>query len=376
MTHSKMLPTQQLIDSLSMIIAPNKINILNKEGYITASTDSYKIGLFDKIVFDVIKTKRDTELVDDNEAIIGKISPILIDGKPIGAIEVFGEKNSLSSISSFLTLVTNQFIEQTQQIAEFQRRKELAEDITDIIYCEQGNLDKELSHLIGRMGIKINFPATVISIAAEEESEFSFIHQQLINSKLVIKANDIVLKKNTEYIIIKSQLEDPDSYLDKILNSEEDFNLRIKNVSAGTPADNFKEIFHSFKITQIYKKSIWNYKKYNALNPDQLVLIEFDKNNNNEDLIKPYVEQLIKKLDKMPSVWLYPTIDAYFLTDGRIQGMADKLNIHKNSCIYRVYKILNALELENARTFTVAYFLGRILQYKQPDLHKNKLKDK
>jgi len=269
-----------------------------------------------------------------------------------------------------LTLVTNQFIQQTQQIAEFQRRKELVEDITDIIYGEQSELDTELSHLMDRMNIKINFPATVISIATEEESEFSSVYQQLLTSKLMIKANDIVLKRDTEYIIIKSQLEDPDYYLNQILENEEEFNLKIKNVTAGSPANNFKEIFHSFRITQIYKKSIWNYKKYNALDPDQLILIEFDKNNNNEDLIKPYVDQLIKKLDKMSSVWLYPTIDAYFLTDGRIQGMADKLNIHKNSCIYRVYKILNALELENARTFTVAYFLGRILQYKQPDLHK------
>jgi sugar diacid utilization regulator len=365
-----MLPTQQLIDSLSMIINPNKINILNKDGYVTASTDSYKIGLFRKIGLEVMKTKRDKELIDDNDAIIGKISPIFIEGKSIGAIEVFGNKNSLNSISSFLTLVTNQFIQQTQQIAEFQRRKELVEDITDIIYGEQSELDTELSHLMDRMDIKINFPATVISIATEEESEFSFIYQQLISSNLVTKANDIVLKRDTEYIIIKSQLDDPDYYLDQILENEEEFNLKIKNVAAGSPANNFKEIFSSFKITQIYKKSIWNYKKYNALDPDQLILIEFDKNNNNEDLIKPYVDQLIKNLDKMSSVWLYPTIDAYFLTDGRIQGMADKLNIHKNSCIYRVYKILNALKLENARTFTVAYFLGRILQYKQPDLHK------
>ncbi|MGH4036749.1 MAG: sugar diacid recognition domain-containing protein [Sphaerochaeta sp.] len=370
MNHSIMLPTQQLIDSLSMIITPNKINILNKDGYVTASTDSYKIGLFRKIGLEVMKTKRDKELIDANDAIIGKISPIFIDGKSIGAIEVFGNRKSLNSISSFLTLVTNQFIQQTQQIAEFQRRKELVEDITDIIYGEQSELDTELSHLMDRMDIKINFPATVISIATEEESEFPFIYQQLISSNLMTKANDIVLKRDTEYIIIKSQLEDPDYYLDQILENEEKFNLKIKNVSAGSPANNFKEIFSSFKITQIYKKSIWNYKKYNALDPDQLILIEFDKNNNNEDLIKPYVDQLIKKLDKMSSVWLYPTIDAYFLTDGRIQGMADKLNIHKNSCIYRVYKILNALELENARTFTVAYFLGRILQYKQPDLHK------
>ena len=67
------------------------------------------------------------------------------------------------------------------------------------------------------------------------------------------------------------------------------------------------------------------------------------------------------KIDKADSFWIYPTLKAYVIFNGKIQSIANSLNIHKNTCIYRVNKLLELINLENCNSFTISYFFRAII---------------
>jgi sugar diacid utilization regulator len=362
-----LLPSQKIIDALSPIVAPSTLNIFNTEGIILASSDKERIGSFHSGALKASTTKKEVkiyphEVENYQGAKMGVNTPIIRAGEVIGVVGIYGHPDEVKTISTLLAIISDHFIEQSKAIESSQRRIAIKEDIINIISSGDTPRVKQILDQINKLNINLKTPISLVLIACKDDTDFFDVNSNFTKSKLIKSSTDLLLKLNNDYLILKSNVDDLDGFLDNILAAESHLGLDILNISAGTNFNKIENIFSSFNIAQSFKYSVWNHRKYNAMNPDELLLILFDKNLNNINLCELYVSQLKEKLDDMSSIWVYPTIEAYLFEDGRIQGMSEKLNIHKNSCIYRINKIINTLNLENCNTFTIAYFLGMIIQ--------------
>jgi sugar diacid utilization regulator len=362
-----LLPSQKIIDALSPIVAPSTLNIIGVDGYIIASSDKDRIGSFHSGALKAALTKEEVRIypneVDNYQgAKMGINTPIIRSGSVIGVVGIYGHPDEVKTISSLLAIISDHFIEQSKAIESSQRQIAIKEDLVNIITTRDKERVCEIIPSMEKLNIKIQAPISLILIAGKTDTNVFDINSNFTKLKLIKNSTDLLLKINNDYLILKSGVDNLDKYLDDILINESRLGLDILNVSAGMNFSKIDEIFYSYNIANSFKNSFWKQRKYNAMNSDELLLLIFNQDNCNPKLCSLYISKLKQKLDDMATCWVYPTIEAYLLEDGRIQGMSEILNIHKNSCIYRINKIIKTMELENCKTFTVAYFLGMILQ--------------
>lgn len=362
-----LLPSQKIIDALSPIVAPNTLNIFNTEGIILASSDKDRIGSFHSGALKAAQTRLEVRIYPEEVsnyegAKMGVNTPIIRAGEVIGIVGIYGHPDKVETISSLLAIISDHFIEQSKAIESCQRKIAIKESLINIIESNDDLRLNEIPPLVKKLNINLKGTMSLILIACKKDTNFFGININFTKLKLIKSSTDLLLKINNDYLIIKSNVDNLDDFLSDILKFESQLGLNILNVSSGTNFNKIENIFSSYNIAQSFKNCIWKQKIYNAMNPDQLLLILFNQNQSNSDLGSFYISQLKEKLDELSSNWIYPTIETYLFEDGRIQGMSEKLNIHKNSCIYRINKIIKTLKLNNCNTFTVAYFLGRILQ--------------
>lgn len=365
--NSLLLPSQKIIDALSPIVAPSTLNIIGTDGIIIASSDKERIGSFHAGAFKAAQTKEEVRIYPEEVpnykgSKMGINTPIIKANQVIGVVGIYGHPDEIKTISSLLAIISEHFVEQSKAIESSQRQITIREELVSIIDSDNRDRVDEICPLIKKLNVNIKTPISLVLIANKNTSDIFDTTTRLTKSKLLKPSSDLLLNIDNDYLILKSQVKDLDNYLDAILDREKDLGLEIINVSAGINFNSIDEIYSSYKIAHNFKNCIYRQRKYNSMNQDQLMMLFFNTNSIEPQLSTTYISHLIQKLNDMHSSWVYPTIEAYLEEDGRIQGMSEKLIIHKNSCIYRLNKILKILDLENCKTFTIAYFLGMILQ--------------
>jgi carbohydrate diacid regulator len=363
------VPSAEIINDVAKIIAPHTINVISETGTIFTSSDPKNIGKFHAGGFEAANQQKTIEIRKDEEVKYAGCkasisTPIIKNGKFLGVIEIDGEPDEIRGFSSLISLTTNLFLDRSSKEKRNLKRKEIRDALTELIVGNDIATRNEFVDLSKLLNIEYLAPISVILVNAKKDNmDYETVFKKFVDEKIVVPENDLLLKMNDGYLLIKSKANNNDEFLQSILDKEEALNLDIIKIAAGFNLDKDYVLYQSYLVTQAFKNCAFDRKIYNAMNPDDLVLVNYS--NNGFDLSRKYCNNLIDMIDSQTSNWIYPTMEAYLHEDGRIQGIADYLSIHKNTCIYRVNKILKLCNFENCRTFTIAHFFGIILQIKR-----------
>lgn len=364
------MPSMAIMKAVEEIVKPHNLLITNPEGIILSSTDPKRIGKFHAGSFDAAREKETKEITQEDahryEGSIPGISiPVMRNNKVLGVIGISGNPSEIRQISSLIALTTNLFLERSTEEKRNERKKEIRENLTEAILGNSQITKSEFCDLSKLLGIELVAPITPFLINTRNENiSYDTLLKNFVSAKIINPSTDLLLKINDGYFLIKSQVNsDVQSFMQSIIDKENEIGVKIVKIASGYDLIDDNLLYQSYLVTQAFKSCIYQKKIYCANNPDDLVLVDYS--NKGYELAKSFVLNLIKILDNQTSSWIYDTMEAFLHEDGRIQGIADYLGIHKNTCIYRVNKILKICGFENSRTFTVAHFFGIILQLKR-----------
>jgi carbohydrate diacid regulator len=364
------MPSAAIMHAVADIVKPHNLLIANPEGIIVASSDEERIGTYHAGAFDAARERTIVEITEEDAhryegSIPGINSPIIKNNKVLGVIGISGNPQDVRQISTLIVLTTNLFLERSTEDKRNERRKEIREALTELILGNSQISNSEFWDLSKLLGVEYISPVTPILINTPKDNlNFHTVLENFKESGILDPSKDLILKINDGYFFLKSHIKgDVPTFMQSIIDSEDKLGIKIIKVASGYQLNEENLLYQSYLVTQAFKNCIYQKKIYCAADPDDLVLVDYS--NSGYSLARIFVLDIIEIIDAQTSSWIYDTMEAYLHEDGRIQGIADYLGIHKNTCIYRVNKILKISGFQNCRTFTIAHFFGVILQIKR-----------
>ncbi|WP_445506415.1 sugar diacid recognition domain-containing protein [Niallia sp. 03190] len=358
------------------------VSISDDKGYLIGTNDPSRVGIFDKLFFEVVKQKKmiQWEAIHVKNLLNifpGSSAPIIVNNKAIGAIGIIGKadetekyiqlvKNHIEMLcyqhlkSEIADLETKALDTLMQYIFHFDSKNDNIERITDYGKMIGYNLEIERACII----IDIAALSTNILNTTTNKISLHQLHQELLESikfHFVEHNEDLIGQANLEQFSIflatgskgmdKSFINRIDYKINKVNQFlEKKYGLSavvaIGNTAKGTQGmkesyDNAIRTLQAGKKTEIHPKIYY----YNSWNITLEILTT--------ELPPTLLTQLNKNVDPFINHYNFETLASTFMvyckSNMNLSETARNLFIHRNSLIYRLEKIkeLTSLNISN-----------------------------
>lgn len=364
---------QKISDDTSRIIG-YPVSISDENGYLIGVNELERLGLYDKLFAEVLKTRELTYW--DEDAVIGLdniypgvAAPIIVNNKVLGAVGILGKTGYNPETTSYIKLVKNHIEMMCHETIRKEMKSIEASSVDTLIhYILHSYNNKKSNAQIIRYGnmlgfnLEINRVCIIIKVNEVFNKSFNEINKlspEQANIVLIEHLNnlfkdddqDLVGRINFEqYIIFKSlsanaldkrfykSLETKIDQLNKYLKSK--YNLTV-SAFVGDVQFNVHELkqsyFNALKVLNVVNNSEKNayLYDYNSLSTRLDVLLNDLPSNLFTDLDK-YINTFIQHENYF---MLSETFIAYCDNKFNLSNTSRSLFIHRNTLIYRLKKV-------------------------------------
>lgn len=353
------LIAQTIVDKTSPLVKARTINIMDTDGIIIASNDNTRIGQLHSGAKKAAALAQNIEIYPSEVpqyigAKEGINIPIYKSGQIIGVVGLFGNPDEVGESAALLSTTVTLLLEQYDKIAIEDLNKSIRNNLSSLLIQGNNSHSSLIIENLKKLRIPLNFPITPIVFQPEEyKSPIKYrVLQEKLNRSGFFKSNRDLLLKMVDglYLILYQGSLSFD-------NIEDIFN----KVSIGNPTYNINDLpYNSLLSLRLFEcnnvKNIY-YNNYDCY----MNLFISDFGNIFRDKI---IENMVNKLDNFGK-WGRITIKEYLNSDGKINETARALNIHKNTCRYRIEKILSEYGFEECKLLTILFFFRMIINHEE-----------
>lgn len=332
---------KEIVSQISKLLG-TKMNIMNSEGIIIASTDQSRINTFHKAAYDIIKNNlNDYEISLDNKVEgtqPGQNLPIHIDGEILGVVGITGNSEETRKYISIVQKMTEILIQGKIRESKLQKKQNRINNyLFDWIYNEDSSLRVDLISKGLELGIDITLQRRIIVLRIDDNS--SQVEKRIFNYLRLNDPSNLVFA-SSDYIIAAIK-DETDDNLRKLLNS-----LKDKIVSKGSKI-NIGCSGHWEKHNLVRKQYLQALKAYEISknkNESSVVLyndlgIELILNNLNYDIKTEITQKVFFKLDSKTINEYIIILKAFYNANGSLKIAANSLDIHVNTIQYHLNKL-------------------------------------
>ena len=350
------------------------INIMNEYAEIIASGDKNRIGKIHSGALDVIKNAKTIEYFDsvdsDKESAKPGINmPLIFNNEVIGVVGVTGNPNEIKLIANIVKMITEILIENEIDLdKKISKQRALNNYVYKII-------SKEVIHHMSSINIwaennnyNFNIERCVCIIKIEKTNNYKKIIDYITNKIQTItyynKQDIIAYIGNGLFIVIKSFNDTKNKTYNKIL--ELFFNSLKKEINinfafmCGCIVNKLEDIHNSYEQANFLCEYINNYNGLYFIDDYILEYIILNEGYINSNIILKNKLALIKKNSSFKETII--TMSKY---DMNINKTCEKLNMHRNTILYRMKKIKDILNLDPINKHTdriIFYIMATILK--------------
>ncbi len=374
--------TRETADEFIKVIIPIAknciINIMNMDGIIISSSDINRIGTFHTGAKKAIEEKRIIKIYKNELEFFpgskeGINIPIINENEVLGVVGIYGDPNVMEDAANLLSacvgLYLKLLISEEKLRIDKNTRSSLLGEILKGENLSENNILKQLDSI----EFKLSFPIRIIILKLKniKNNKMSFfkkydkVEKILLDSRLLdyqkdlfgVYLNDIVILKRDKYI------DDVKEYLIEIKNKlKESLNYDCK-IFIGERCFNLEDI--PFFYSEIKKMSLMNYDICSMDEYKYKFVYLFNRIPEKEikRIIEPIYKKIIDYFQERNIYEIMHTLQIYIESDFDIKEASKKLEIHKNTLIYRINKIFTLTELDKEINFLRNFFLQAILYY-------------
>jgi carbohydrate diacid regulator len=366
---------QEMVEAIAPIVSGRTVNVMDTNAIIIASSELSRIGTFHQGAAEAIKKKKPVWIYKKDVAKYpgakeGINLPIILDGRLVGVVGIYGEPDSVKDVANLLCVYVKQYFTAVALASAEHTRNSLRTDLLRMLM--HGSSENEVVQMCKVLGVSVKMPMKAIAVSLKDDEADVINKGELLERipDILLKAGcidpdrDIYGVADEFFICFKSTVKVADfvAFLQKVHSNVCSILENKISVASGEECVNLSELRYSaYEAKLLAAKNIGCSCMDSNRTKMELVFYTLHEIGNirfPEKLYDVFIKRFNKNSERMLS-----TIESYHNCSGNALAAAKQLGIHKNTLLYRMKVIFNALDLEKDDSFTKDFFLDLLLTY-------------
>ena len=369
---------QDFVEATSLLVGQRTINIMDQKGIIIASTEKHRIGDFHQGASEVLATGKPVRIKKEDLPRYpgtkeGYNMPIFLNDEIIGVVGIFGCEEEVQSIANLLRVYVTQSFSQLQMTQKQNLEAELRNQLLRLLLFGGKSQKEMITKLCGMLDLRLKFPVRIILLyerAAERNMKHLLDYHQFIQNliwkNVLDRRCDVFGIQNADYVILlggSGELLETRKRLDKLLQEIE--REAVWDAAVSSPCRNMEEVSEGMKEVSVLRNRrggmIQNLEEHTCRM--QYLMGRFTVQDGARTVVR-MLRRLEDQHGKKQAEQLLQTAQVYYEYGGSVAKAAEKLNLHKNTLLYRMKQLYQTLELEKDTVFVREFFIRMLLEYR------------
>lgn len=369
---------QDFVEATSLLVGQRTINIMDQKGIIIASTEKHRIGDFHQGASEVLATGKPVRIKKEDLPRYpgtkeGYNMPIFLNDEIIGVVGIFGCEEEVQSIANLLRVYVTQSFSQLQMTQKQNLEAELRNQLLRLLLFGGKSQKEMITKLCGMLDLQLKFPVRIILLyerAAERNMKHLLDYHQFIQNliwkNMLDRRRDVFGIQNADYVILlggSGELLETRKRLDKLLQEIE--REAVWNAAVSSPCRNMEEVSEGMKEVSVLRNRrggmIQNLEEHTCRM--QYLMGRFTVQDGARTVVG-MLRRLEDQHGEKQAEQLLQTAQVYYEYGGSVAKAAEKLNLHKNTLLYRMKQLYQTLELEQDTVFVREFFIRMLLEYR------------
>lgn len=369
---------QDFVEATSLLVGQRTINIMDQKGIIIASTEKHRIGDFHQGASEVLATGKPVRIKKEDLPRYpgtkeGYNMPIFLNDEIIGVVGIFGCEEEVQSIANLLRVYVTQSFSQLQMTQKQNLEAELRNQLLRLLLFGGKSQKEMITKLCGMLDQQLEFPVRIILLyerAAERNMKHLLDYHQFIQNliwkNMLDRRRDVFGIQNADYVILlggSGELLETRKRLDKLLQEIE--REAVWNAAVSSPCRNMEEVSEGMKEVSVLRNRrggmIQNLEEHTCRM--QYLMGRFTVQDGARTVVG-MLRRLEDQHGEKQAEQLLQTAQVYYEYGGSVAKAAEKLNLHKNTLLYRMKQLYQTLELEQDTVFVREFFIRMLLEYR------------
>ena len=369
---------QDFVEATSLLVGQRTINIMDQKGIIIASTEKHRIGDFHQGASEVLATGKPVRIKKEDLPRYpgtkeGYNMPIFLNDEIIGVVGIFGCEEEVQSIANLLRVYVTQSFSQLQMTQKQNLEAELRNQLLRLLLFGGKSQKEMITKLCGMLDLQLEFPVWIILLyerAAERNMKHLLDYHQFIQNliwkNVLDRRRDVFGIQNADYVILLGGSGEPletRKRLDKLLQEIE--REAVWNAAVSSPCRNMEEVSEGMKEVSVLRNRrggmIQNLEEHTCRM--QYLMGRFTVQDGARTVVR-MLRRLEDQHGEKQAEQLLQTAQVYYEYGGSVAKAAEKLNLHKNTLLYRMKQLYQTLELEQDTVFVREFFIRMLLEYR------------
>ena len=369
---------QDFVEATSLLVGQRTINIMDQKGIIIASTEKHRIGDFHQGASEVLATGKPVRIKKEDLPRYpgtkeGYNMPIFLNDEIIGVVGIFGCEEEVQSIANLLRVYVTQSFSQLQMTQKQNLEAELRNQLLRLLLFGGKSQKEMITKLCGMLDLQLEFPVWIILLyerAAERNMKHLLDYHQFIQNliwkNVLDRRRDVFGIQNADYVILlggSGELLETRKRLDKLLQEIE--REAVWNAAVSSPCRNMEEVSEGMKEVSVLRNRrggmIQNLEEHTCRM--QYLMGRFTVHDGARTVVR-MLRRLEDQHGEKQAEQLLQTAQVYYEYGGSVAKAAEKLNLHKNTLLYRMKQLYQTLELEQDTVFVREFFIRMLLEYR------------
>lgn len=369
---------QDFVEATSLLVGQRTINIMDQKGIIIASTEKHRIGDFHQGASEVLATGKPVRIKKEDLPRYpgtkeGYNMPIFLNDEIIGVVGIFGCEEEVQSIANLLRVYVTQSFSQLQMTQKQNLEAELRNQLLRLLLFGGKSQKEMITKLCGMLDLQLKFPVRIILLyerAAERNMKHLLDYHQFIQNliwkNVLDRRCDVFGIQNADYVILlggSGELLETRKRLDKLLQEIE--REAVWDAAVSSLCRNVEEVSEGMKEVSVLRNRrggmIQNLEEHTCRM--QYLMGRFTVQDGARTVVR-MLRRLEDQHGEKQAEQLLQTAQVYYEYGGSVAKAAEKLNLHKNTLLYRMKQLYQTLELEQDTVFVREFFIRMLLEYR------------
>ena len=369
---------QDFVEATSLLVGQRTINIMDQKGIIIASTEKHRIGDFHQGASKVLATGKPVRIKKEDLPRYpgtkeGYNMPIFLNDEIIGVVGIFGCEEEVQSIANLLRVYVTQSFSQLQMTQKQNLEAELRNQLLRLLLFGGKSQKEMITKLCGMLDLQLKFPVRIILLyerAAERNMKHLLDYHQFIQNliwkNVLDRRCDVFGIQNADYVILlggSGELLETRKRLDKLLQEIE--REAVWDAAVSSLCRNMEEVSEGMKEVSVLRNRrggmIQNLEEHTCRM--QYLMGRFTVQDGARTVVG-MLRRLEDQHGEKQAEQLLQTAQVYYEYGGSVAKAAEKLNLHKNTLLYRMKQLYQTLELEQDTVFVREFFIRMLLEYR------------
>jgi len=332
---------REIVSEISKLLGA-KMNIMDSNGIIIASSDKSRIGSFHKAAYEIIKNNlSEYEITEEDHvegALPGNNLPIYNDDKIIGVVGITGDSAEINKYNSIVQKMTEILVQGKIREANNQKKQSIVNNfLFDWVFNEDESENHRLISKGLELGIDITLQRRILIFAVADNSQE--IEKQIVTF-IKLKHKENLVFKSSDYLIALVLEEDEEEL--KLKCDELLAKVNAKNAVVHIAGSSYHEA--NAPIRKLYLQALKAYEVAKNSKESNVVFyshlsIELVLNNLGYDVKSEIVKKVFSSLDRKSMKEYLPILKSFYKSNGSLKATSKDLNIHVNTIQYHLNKM-------------------------------------